>query len=89
MKYLINIYKMNCINEKKLENSPCPIFLAGTKKILNQMEKSVCRIFTKNGKATGFFCKIPLSNGEYLKVFITNNHIIDHKYLDNENEITI
>lgn len=53
------------------------------------MEKSVCRIFTKNCKSTGFFCKIPLSNGEYLKVFIINNHIIDHKYLDNENEIKI
>ena len=40
------------------------------------MENSVFRIFAKNGnKGTGFFSKIPLSLNQYLRVFITNNHV--------------
>mgnify|MGYP002626971971 CR=1 FL=1 len=81
---------MSKINEQKLPNYPSPIFLEGSKKIINQMEKSVCRIFAKNGsKATGFFCKIPLSLNQYLRVFITNNHVLNEEYLEKENEIKI
>ena len=58
------------------------------KKILNQMENSVFRIFAKNdNKETGFFCKIPLSLNQYLRVFITNNHVLNKEYLEKENEI--
>ena len=54
------------------------------------MENCVCRIICKDGsQGTGFFCKIPISAKKYLKVFVTNNHVIDKKYLDNENEIKI
>ena len=81
---------MSKINEKKLQNYPSPIFLEGSKKIINQMENSVFRIFAKNGyKGTGFFCKIPLSLNQYLRVFITNNHVLNKEYLDKENEIKI
>ena len=45
------------------------------------MKNSVCQILIKGGgKGRGFFTKIPFLNGGYLKVFITNNHIIDQKY---------
>ena len=81
---------MSKINEQKLPNYPSPIFLEGSKKILNQMEKSVFRIFAKNGyKGTGFFCKIPLSLNQYFRVFITNNHVLNKEYLEKENEIKI
>ena len=48
---------MKMINEKNLENYLNPIFLEGTKKILNQMENSVCRIICNHGSRTGFFAK--------------------------------
>ena len=47
--------------------------------------QSVCQ----KGQGTGFFCKIPLSLDKYLKVFMTNNHVIDKDYLDKKNEIII
>ena len=77
------------INEKKLTNYPKPVFIEGTEIILNQMKKTICRISTENGsKGTGFFCKIPYPR-KSLKVFITNNHLIDQKYLNEEKEINI
>ena len=81
---------MNRINEKKCEGYPSPIFLEGMRKILNQMENSICRINCKDGvKGTGFFCKIPVSKKKNLEVLMTNNHIINKDYLDKENKITI
>jgi len=81
---------MKDLNEKYLEDYPKPIFLEETKTILNQMENCVCRIICNDGsKGTGFFCKIPISTKKYIKVFVTNNHVINKHYLDNENEIKI
>ena len=60
------------------------------KKIVNSgIEKYVCKItqmIEKNGKlipkyGTGFFCDIPEKN---LKVFITNNHVINEDFLKKE-----
>ena len=53
-----------------------------TKKIIEQMEKSICKIKLGNKQGTGFFCKIPFNNKI---VLMTNNHIID----ENINEIKI
>ena len=81
---------MNFINEKILADYPKPIFIEETEIIAKQMRKSVGKIFKKDGvKGTGFFCKIPLSSDKYLPVFITNNHVIDEKYLREEKNITI
>ena len=81
---------MESQNEKLLKDYPIPIFLKETKKILQQMEKSVCQICCKDGsKGTGFFSKILLPNNTFVHVFITNNHVINEKYLKEENEITI
>ena len=48
------------------------------KKIIEQMEKNICRILIGKNQGTGFFCKIPyLNNDEMLPVLVTNNHIIN------------
>ena len=81
---------MDSQNEKCLNDYPSPIFIEGIKTILRQMEKSVCKICIKDGsKGTGFFCKIPLPNKNFLLAFITNNHVINEKYLNEEKEIKI
>ena len=54
------------------------------------MKNCVCNISLKNGiKGSGFFCKIPLDYNSYLPVLITNNHIIDENYINNEKYIYI
>jgi len=81
---------MISINEKSITNYPKPISIDETKIILNQMKTCVCRVCRKDGvKGTGFFCKIPLSQNKYFPAFITNNHIIDEKYLRKEDSITL
>ena len=68
---------MESLEEKSLKDYPVPIFIEETTKILNQMKKSVCKIFSADGsKGTGFFCKIPLSNKKTIPVMITNYHVI-------------
>ena len=57
-----------------------PVSIEKTKKILWQMEKTICKILSYDGiKATGFFCKIPYKK-RLLPVLITNNHVIDNGY---------
>ena len=81
---------MEFIKEKKLTDYPNPVFINQNEEILRQMKNSICKICNKDGsKGTGFFCKISLSDKEYINAFITNNHVINEKYLENEKEITI
>jgi hypothetical protein len=81
---------MDSQNEKILKDYPTPIFIKGTKKILQQMEKSVFKIcITDGSKGSGFFCKIPLPDKNFIPVFITNNHVVNEKYLKKEKEIKI
>jgi len=75
--------------EKLVLEHSIPVSIEGTKKILFQMENCICKIFQKNGNiGTGFFCKIPFNN-DFLPVLITNNHILDDKYLNNNNIIEL
>ena len=62
-----------------------------TKKIMEQMEKCICKINLGKNQGTGFFCKIPFPNkNKMLHVFITNNHIINHDLLyKKDGEISI
>ena len=71
---------MSDIEEKYLEESPIPVSIKGTEKILEQMKKCVCKIKNDHAKGTGFFAKIPYKS-ESKKVLITCNHIL------NENDI--
>ena len=74
-------------NEKFLEEYPDPVSLEGTEIIINQMKTAICKIYVEDGsKGTGFFCKIPeeisdkkVDKNKYLKVLITNYHVINEK----------
>ena len=56
----------NIINETLIENQPIPVDIEGTKFILSQMENCICKIYQKDRKGTGFFCKIPFPDKNIL-----------------------
>ena len=70
--------------EKSIVEYPLPVTIEGTIKILDQIQNCICKIENKNGNGTGFFCYIPFKNKK-LTVLLTNNHIINEKFI-NENE---
>ena len=47
-------------NERYIGDSSYQVSIEGTKKILEQMKFSVCKILNVEKKGTGFFCNIPL-----------------------------
>ena len=52
------------------------------KKIIQQMERGVCKFNIGNNQGTGFFCQIPFPNkNNMLPVFITSNHLINKNLL--------
>ena len=56
-----------------------------TKKLIEQMEKSIIKIKIGNNQGTGFFCQIPFPDkNNMLQVLITNNHIIDEQILNHK-----
>jgi len=58
-----------------------------TRKIIEQMEKNICKLKIGKTQWTGFFCKIPFPNeNNMLPVLMTNNHIIDGEFLFKKNE---
>ena len=77
--------------EKEIYNEkyPRPVYIEGIDIISDQMKKSICKIYKKDGdKGTGFFCEIPYQQGK-IKVMITNYHIIDDKYINENDKIEI
>ena len=57
-----------------------------SQKIMEQMNKNICKIKIGEEQGTGFFCKIPYPKKDnMLPVFITNNHIIKKDLLYNKN----
>ena len=75
--------------EIMIEKYPRPVSIKGTKKILNQLENNICKIYKKDGsKGTGFFCIISYNN-IIIPVMMTNNNVIDEKYIKENNEIQI
>ena len=76
---------MNGIKKEiNIEKFPIPVSIERTSTILKQMKYSICKIITKEGHGTGFFCKInpklfnKNKNIFNYKVFlITNYHIIN------------
>ena len=77
---------MSIIKEKLIESSPKPVTIKGTETILSQMQNSICKIYKCNG--TGFFCNIIFQNFDF-KVLITNYHVIDKKYIEDNKIIKI
>ena len=75
---------MEYIEGKILKGYPNPVSLKTTEIILEQMKNKVCKIHIKDEfKCTGFFCRIPY-HSSLLPVLITNNHIVNESFLDNE-----
>lgn len=81
------------IKEKDLTDYPGITTLESTEIIISQIQNNICKIYLNNGsKGTGFFCKIPIeknNNDNLMTVLITNNHLIDEKYLKKDSQITI
>ena len=77
---------MEAIKESLLLGFPSVISYECSKKLIEQMEKNICKIKIGKEQGTGFFCQIPFPNKiNMLPVFITNNHIINHDLLYQKN----
>lgn len=75
--------------EIKIDKYPNPVTIKNIEKILRQMKESICKIFREDsGKASGFFCKIPLGT-RIIHTLITNYHVIDESYVKSHNMIKI
>ena len=71
--------------ESVLNGYPNIISYDCSKKIIEQMERNICKINIGEEQGTGFFCKIPFpSQDKILPVFITNNHVINKDTLNKE-----
>ena len=78
--------------EIKIKGSVDPVNISGTKKILNQMKKCICKIkikddnqegiISKNAYGTGFFCTIPLNKNTNINCLMTNYHVLNEKYCE-------
>ena len=77
---------MDDINKERIY--PLPATLENTSIILEQMKKCVCKIESKNGNATAFFCYIPYLNKKF-PVLMTNNHIINEEIIKESNIIRV
>ena len=73
--------------EKLINTSAEPVTFEGTKRILDQMNKCVCKIYNK-GEGTGFFTKIPFNSG-LLTVLITSNHVLGQSEIKNNSIIEL
>jgi hypothetical protein len=76
------------IKEVMIEKYPIPVSIEKTKTILNQIQKSVCKIILRNGKGTGFFCKVNYDN-QRIPIMITNYHVINQDYINKRESIEI
>ena len=79
------------IKEKTIDNALSPISMEGMEIILNQMKNSICKIYTNDGNTgTGFFCLLPyFSQPKYLPFLITNEHVINENFINNNDKIII
>jgi len=71
----------NVSNEVHIDGNPHAISKAEMIKIIDQMNRSICKISYLNSDGTGFFCKILISeenqNENYFLGLITCNHVLD------------
>ena len=64
------------IPEKSLDNLGKAIPYKIMKILEEKMQSQICKIECKGGHGTGFFCKI-INDDNILKVFMTNNHVLN------------
>ena len=72
--------------ESMIKGSVNPVNITSTEKILHQMKHCVCKIKIGKMSATGFFCKVPIINMNFL---MTNYHVINEDYTKKNKEIQI
>ena len=60
------------------------------KNFIKNLDKKICKIIFSDSYGTGFFCRIPYPDKNYLtKVLITKNHVLNKDYLEKSNIISI
>ena len=74
--------------ERQLNDYPKYITYERTNKIMEQIEKGICKIKDEKGQGTGFFCQI-MNGNKFEYVLITNNHIIDESILRKRKELCV
>ena len=70
------------------EAQPSPISYQSFKKIMYQMENSICKIQKDGINGAGFLCKIPISN-RLIPFLITNSNILNKKDIDEKKIIKL
>ena len=75
--------------ERYLKGSVDPVNIKQTKKILNQMINSICKIKMGAYNGTGFFCKIKLDENTIINCLMTNYHVLNEKYIKENKKINL
>ena len=79
--------------ENDIEDYPTIVSLDKSKKIIEQIENCICKIYmNEGGNGTGFFCyltDINNNDNNTIPVMITNNHIINENDFKNNNIIKL
>ena len=75
-------------DKKTIEGSIDPVNIEGTKKILDQLIKCICKIQIKGTYATGFFCKFSHKK-QAIKVFMINYHVLNEKDLQENKKLDL
>ena len=73
--------------EKQLDGHPKSVSVEALKKVIEILEKCICKIKISNGCGTGFFSNIYLDDWESLRVLITNNHVLNQDDIKPGNKI--
>ena len=79
----------NVKKENEIKGSPEPVSISGTRIILNQMINCICKIKLNGVDGTGFFCEINDGNNNKLHFLVTNYHVIDKQYYEENNKINL
>ena len=70
------------IEEMLIKGAVEPVDIERTEKILHQMRDCICKIKINGVNGTGFFCKIPFGDDDTKNFLMTNYHILDKKYFE-------
>ena len=82
---------MSSIKEKKIKGNANYINVDKLKEHIEILEKCVCKIITNDNSGSGFFCKLNIRQYQTIQrpFLMTNNHVINQAYIDNQNFIKI
>ena len=84
-----NKISMKELKESLIENNK----IMKTNKFINRVSRSICKIIIKEKggakKGTGFFIKINTNNNNYKNFLMTNDHVVERKYINNKKIIEV